>query len=70
MAKSKRNTSQIDLSQYVTPINAARETGYSSRHVRLLAMRGEIQAVKISPHVWLIHLPSLLEYMKSDRARK
>ena len=68
---TKRKDAQtIDLSQYITPIKAAGETGYSSRHVRLLAMRGEIKAVKVSPRVWLIHRQSLMQYMESDRARK
>ena len=41
---------------------AARLTGYSQQHCRLLAREGKIKARKLGPRTWLLSAESLLEH--------
>jgi excisionase family DNA binding protein len=66
MAK-KQSAAKIDLSKLVNTAEAARRTGYTDRHVRLLAMRGQIVAVKTGRD-WLVNLESLLDHQRKQHA--
>ena len=58
-----------DISEYATIEEAAADARvpYTSYWVRRLAQEGKVLAVKVGPAErgqWLIHMPSLLEYVK------
>ena len=46
----------------ITVTVAARISGYSQQHCRLLAREGKIRARKLGPRIWLLSAESLLEH--------
>lgn len=58
-----------DVQEYVTIEDAANDeqVPYTAYWIRRLAQEGKIEALKVGSGArgqWLIHLPSLLEYIK------
>lgn len=51
----------LELSDWVTIGQSAARSNYSERHIRLLATRGEIKAMKLGGR-WLVFWPSLQYY--------
>ena len=52
--------------EYVTVAEAARRTGYSSRHIAYLLRTNQIPGMKPG-HDWFVHLTSLIEHQKTTR---
>lgn len=59
-----------DLTQYVTPSEAAILMGVTPEHVRLLIGRKKIRAKRLG-HAWLVYRPSIDKYdeTKSRKGR-
>lgn len=58
-----------DIQEYVTVTEAAArdDVPYTAYWIRRLVQEGKLKAVKVGDPVrgtWLVHLPSLLEYVK------
>ena len=64
-----KSSIMADITDYITIIEAANraDVPYTAYWIRRLVQEGKLKAVKVGDPVrgtWLVHLPSLLEYVK------